>query len=127
LDDCGSAAYIRYRWDSKDKECINAILSFSSTLTIVSTPREWVIPITHRIHLIIKGFGNSEGGNNKAIRWSLCIEDIDSSNSSIFELIHTQDGSARKEDRCSSPVGNLVFDETRYSYAVPTVISYISF
>jgi len=38
----------------------------------------------------------------------------------------TESGSVGKEDRCASPVGDLVFDGARSSYVVPAVLSYVS-
>jgi len=54
------------------------------------------------------------------------MEEFDSSNSSSFELMSTESGSVRKEDRCGSPVRNLVLDRTGSSYVVTVVFSYIS-
>jgi len=38
----------------------------------------------------------------------------------------TENGSVGKEDRCASPMRNLVLDGTGSSYVVPTVLSYVS-
>jgi len=38
----------------------------------------------------------------------------------------TESGSVGKEDRCASPVSNLVLDGTGSSYVVPAVLLYVS-
>jgi len=38
----------------------------------------------------------------------------------------TKSGSVRKEDRCASPVRNLVLGGTGSSYIVPAALSYVS-
>jgi len=75
---------------------------------------------------LMQGFRNSEGGSKKTVRWSPYMEELDSSNSSSFELMPTENGSIRKEDRYASPVKNQVLDGTGSSYAVPAVLSYVS-
>ena len=60
------------------------------------------------------------------MRWSPYMEELDSSNSSSFELMSTENSSVGKEDRCNSPVRNLVLDGTASSYIVPAVLSYVS-
>jgi len=60
------------------------------------------------------------------MRWSPYMEELDSSNCSSFELMPTENGSVVKEDRCPSPVRNLVLDGAASSYVVPAVLSYIS-
>jgi len=40
------------------------------------------------------------------------MEELDSSNSSSFELMPTENGAAGKEGRCASPVRDLVLDGT---------------
>jgi len=54
------------------------------------------------------------------------MEDLDSSNSSSFELMLTESGSVGKEDRCVSPVRNLVLDGTGSNYVVPAILLYVS-
>jgi len=71
-------------------------------------------------------FGDSEGGGKKTVRWSPYMEDLDSSNSSSFELMPTENNSVGKEDRCASPVRNLVLDGAGSNYGVSAVLSYIS-
>ena len=75
---------------------------------------------------LMEGFGHSEGDGNKNGRWSPFMEELDTSNSSSFELMPTESGSIGKEDRCSLPVRNLVLDGTGSSYVVPAVLSYVS-
>jgi len=74
----------------------------------------------------MEGLGDSEGGGKKTVRWSPYMEELDSSNSSIFELMLTESGSVGKEDICASPVRNLVLDGTESSYVVPTILSHLS-
>jgi len=125
-DDCGSAACSIFRQDSGNEESTDAGSSFSSAPTMVGTPEAWVIPMTPKMPFPRKGFGDSEGGGKKTVRWSSYVEALDSSNSSSFELMPTESGSVRKEDRCASPVRNLVLDGTGSSYVVPAVLSYVS-
>jgi len=54
------------------------------------------------------------------------MKELDSLNSSRFELMPTESGLVRKEDRCTSPVRNLVLDGTGSNSVVPAVLSYIS-
>jgi len=54
------------------------------------------------------------------------MEELDSSNSLSFELMPTESGSVGKQDKCASPVRNLVLDGTGNSYVVPAVLSYVS-
>jgi len=54
------------------------------------------------------------------------MEELDSSNSSTFELMPTENGSVGKEDRCASPVRDLVLNGKGSSYVVPAVLSYVS-
>jgi len=60
------------------------------------------------------------------VKWSPYMEELDSLNSSSIELMPTEKGSVGKEERCASPVRNLVLDGTRSSYVVPAVLSYVS-
>jgi len=71
---------------------------------MVGTPEAWVIPTTPKMPFPMEGFGDSKGGGKKTVRWSLYMEQLDSSNSSSFELMPTENGSVGKEDRCASPV-----------------------
>ena len=54
------------------------------------------------------------------------MEEWDTSNSSSFELMPTENGSVGKGDRCASPLRNLVSDGTGSNYVVPIVLSYVS-
>jgi len=54
------------------------------------------------------------------------MEELDSSKSSSYELMPTENGSVEKEGRCASPVRNLVLDGTGSNYVVSAVLSYIS-
>jgi len=74
----------------------------------------------------MEGFGGGEGSGKKTVRWSPYIEELDSSNSSSYELMPTESGSVGKEGRCASPVRDLVLDATGSSSVVPTVLSYVS-
>jgi len=74
----------------------------------------------------MEGLGESEGGGRKIVRWSPYMEELGSPNSSSFELMPTENGSVRKENRCVSPMRNLVLDGTGSSYVVPAVLSYVS-
>jgi len=125
-DDCGSAACSICRQDSGNEESTDASSSFSSTPTMVGTPEAWVIPTTHKMPFRMQGFGGSEGGGKKTVRWSPYMEELDSSNSSSFELMPTENGSVGKEGRCASPVRDLVLNGTGSSYVVPAVLSYVS-
>ena len=79
---------------------------------MVGTPEAWVIPLTAKMAFLIEGFGNCEGGGKKTVRWSAYIEELDSSHSSSFELMATENGSVVKENRCTSPMRNLLLDRT---------------
>jgi len=74
----------------------------------------------------MQGLGDSEGGGKKTVRWSTYMEELDSSNSTSFELMPTENGSVRKEDRCASPVRDLVLDGTGSSYVVTAVLLCVS-
>jgi len=74
----------------------------------------------------MEGFGDSDGGSKKTVRWSPYMEELDSSHSSSFELMLTESGSVGKENRCTSPVSDLVLDGAGSSYVVPAVLSYVS-
>jgi len=125
-DDCGSGACSICRQDSGNEDSTNAGSSFSSAPMIVGTPDAWVMPTTPKMPFPMAGFGDSEGGGKKTVRWSPYMEQLDSSNSSSFELIPTESGAVGKEDRCASPVRNLVLDGTGSNYVVPAVLSYVS-
>jgi len=125
-DDCGSVASLICRQNKGNEESKDAGSSFSSAPTSVGTPEAWVIPTTPNMPFPMEGFGGSEGGGKKTVRWSPYMEELDSSNSSSFELMPTENGSVRKEDRCASPVRNLVLDRTGSSYVVLAVLSYLS-
>jgi len=99
---------------------------FSSAPTMVGTPEALVIPTTTKMPCPMEGFGESEGGCKKTVRWSPYMEELDSANSSSFELMPTENGSVGKEDRCASPVRNLVLDGAGNNYVVPAVLSYVS-
>jgi len=60
------------------------------------------------------------------MRWSPYMKELDSSNSSSFDLMPTKSGSVGKEDRCASPVRDLVLDGAGSSYVIPAVPSYVS-
>jgi len=125
-DDCGSAACSICRQDSGNEESTNAGSSFSSPLTIVGTPEAWVIPTTLKMPFLMEGLRESEGGGKKTVRWSSCIEELDRSNSTSFELMPTETGSVGKEGRCASPMRDLVLDGAGSRYVVPAVLSYVS-
>jgi len=72
------------------------------------------------------GFGDSDGGGKKTMRWSPYMEELDSSNSLSFELMPTESGAVGREDRCALPVRDPVLDGTGSSYVVPAVLSYLS-
>ena len=52
----------------------------------------------------MEGFVDSDGGGKKSVSWSSYREELDSMNSSEFELMPTESGSVGKEDRCSLPM-----------------------
>jgi len=91
-DDCGSAACSICRQDSGNEESTDAGSSFSSATTMVGTPEALVIPTTPKMPFPIEVFGASEGGGKKTVRWSPHMEELDSSNSSSFELMPTENG-----------------------------------
>jgi len=125
-DDCGSAACSICRQDSGNEESTDAGSSFSFPPTMVTTPEAWVIPTPPKMPFPMEGFGDSEGGGKQTMGWSPYIEELDSSNSSSFELMPTEGGAVGKEHRCPSPVRNLVLDGAGRSYVVPAVLSYVS-
>jgi len=88
-DDCGSAACSICRQDSGNEESTDAGSSFSSAPTMVGTPEAWVIPTAPKMPFLREGFGDSEGGGKKTVRWSPYMEELDTSNSSSFELMPT--------------------------------------
>jgi len=102
------------------------VSSFSSIPTMVGPPEAWAIPTTAKMPFPMEGFGDSESGSKKTVTWSPYMEALDCSYSSSFELMPTESGAVGKQDRCASPVSNLVFDGTGSSYVVPAVLSYIS-
>jgi len=93
---------------------------------MVGTPEAGVIPTTNKMPFLIERFGDSEGGCKKTVRWSPYMEELDISNSSSCEVIPTESGSLGTEDRCASPVRNLVLDGTGSIYVVPAVVLYVS-
>jgi len=121
-DDYGSAACAICRQDSGNEESTDAASSFSSAHTMVGTPEAWVIPTTPKMPFPMEGFGESDGASKKTVRWSPYMEELDSSNSSSSELMPTESGAVGREDRCASPVRNLVLDGTGSSYVVPAVL-----
>jgi len=125
-DVCASTACSICRKDSGNEESTDAGSSFSSPPKIVGTSKAWVITTTHKMPFRIEGCEDTKRGGRKPVRWSLYMEELDSSNSSSFELIPTESGSVGKEDRCASLVRNLVLDGTGSSYVVPAVLSDIS-
>jgi len=125
-DDCGSAACSIWRQDSGNEESTDAGSLFSSAPTMIGTPEAWDIPKTPNMPFPMEGFGDSEGGGKMTVTWSPFKEEMDSSNYSSFELMPTENGSVGKEERCASPVGNLVWDGTGSNYVVPAVLSYVS-
>ena len=54
------------------------------------------------------------------------MEELDSSNSSSFELMPTESSLVENECRCTSLVRDLVSDGTGSSDVVPTVLPYVS-
>jgi len=125
-DACGAAACSICRQDSGNEESTDTGSSFSSTPTMVGTLEAWVIPTKPKIPFPMEGFGDSEGGGKKTMRWSPYMEELDSSNSSSFELMPTEISLVGKEDRCTSPVRDLVLDGAGSSYVVSAVLSYVS-
>jgi len=93
---------------------------------MVGTPEAWVIPTTPKMPFPMEDFGDSEGGGKKTVRWSPFMEELDSSNSSSYELMPNENGSVEKEGRCASPVRNLVLHGTGRNYVIPAVLSYVS-
>jgi len=69
-DDCGSAACSICRQDSGNEESTDAVSSFSSAPTMVGIPEAWVIPTTPKMPFPMEGFGDSDGGGKKTVRWS---------------------------------------------------------
>ena len=123
LDDCGSADCSICRKDSGNEESMDAGSLFSSAPTMMGTPEAWVIPTTPKMAFLMEGFGDSEGGGKKTVRWSPYMEELDSSNFSSFELMPTENSSVGKEDRCNLTVRDLVLDGAGSSYVVPAVLS----
>jgi len=125
-DDCCSAACSICRQDSGNEESTDAGSSFSSPPTMVDTPEMWVRPTMLKMPFTMECFEDSKGGSKKTMRWSAYMKELDSSKFSNFELIPTESISVGKEDRCASPVRDLVLDAAGSSYVVPPVLSYIS-
>jgi len=125
-DDCSSAACSICKQDSWNEESTDARLSFSSTPTMVGTPEAWVIPMTTKMPFPMEPFGDSEGSGKKTVRWSPYMEELNSSNSSSFELMPTNSSSVGKEGRCASPMRDLVLNGTGSTYVVPAILSYVS-
>jgi len=124
--DCNSAACLICRLDSRKEESTDASSSFASAPIMVGTPEAWVISSMPKMPFPKEGFGDSEGRGKKTVRWSPYMEELDSLNSSGFELIPAENGSAGKEDGYPSPVRNLVLDGIGSSHVVPAILSYIS-
>ena len=82
--------------------------------------------MTSKMPFPMEGFEDSEGGGKKTVRWSPHMEELDTSNSSSFELMPTESGAVGKKDRYASRVRDLVLDRTGSSYIVPAVLSYVS-
>jgi len=114
------------RQDSGNEESTDAGSSFSVAPTMVGTLEPWVIPTTPKMPFPMEGFGDCKGGGNKTVRWSPYMKELDSSNSSSFKLRPTESGSVGKEDRCASPVRNLVLDGAGSNHLVAAVLSYVS-
>jgi len=74
----------------------------------------------------MEGFRDSGGGGKNTVKWSPYMEELDTSNSSSFELMPTESGSVGKEDRCALLVRNLWLDRTASNYVVPAILWYIS-
>jgi len=114
------------RQDGGNAESTDAGSSFSSSHRMVGTPEAWVIPTPPNMAFPMEGFGHNEGGGKKIVRWSPYMEELDGTNSSSFELMPTENSSVVKEDRCPSPVRNLLLDGTGSRYVVPAILSYVS-
>jgi len=125
-DNFGSATCSICRQDSGNKESKDAGSLFYSPPTMVGTHEVSVIPTTSKRPFPVEGLGDGEGGGRKTVRWSPYIEELDSSNSFNFEQMPNENGSVMKEDRCASPVRNLLLDGTGNSYVVSAVLSYVS-
>jgi hypothetical protein len=125
-DDCGSPACKICGQDELNEKCEGADLSFSSAPTAVGTPEGWIMPSTPEMPFPMDGFFESEGGGKKMVRWSSYKEEVDSSNRASYELMPDEQGSSGQEERCASPVRDLVLDGAGSSYVVPAVLSYVS-
>ena len=66
---------------------------------MVGTPEGWVIPTMTKMPFPMEGFGDSEGGGRKTVRWAPYMEELDSSNSLSFELMPTENSSVVKEGK----------------------------
>jgi len=95
-NDCGSATCSICRQDIGNKESTDAGSSFSSAPTMVGTLEAWVIPTTPKMSFPMEAFVDSHGGGKKTVRWSPYMEELDSSNSSSFELMPTESGAVRR-------------------------------
>ena len=125
-DDCGSAACTICGQKSDDDECAGAGWSFSSAPTAVGTPEALVIPTTPEMPFPMESDADVVGSGKKMVTWSSYKEELDSSNSSSFELMPTENDSEGTGARCVSPVRNLVLDGTGSNYVVPAVLSLVS-
>jgi len=125
-DHWGWAACSICRQDSWNEESKDTGSSFSSAPTMVGTHKVLVIPTTPKMPFPMEGFVDMEGSGKKTVRWSPYMEELDSSNSSSFELMPTENSSVVKENICASPVRNLVLDGIGSSYVFPAVLSYVS-
>jgi len=63
-----------YRQESGNEESTDASSLFSAPITMVGTPEARVIPTTPNMPFPIEGFGDSEGGGRKTVRWSPYIK-----------------------------------------------------
>jgi len=93
---------------------------------MVRTTKAGAILTMPKMPFPIEGFGESKGSGKNIVRWAPYKAELNSSNSSSFKLMPTDRGSVGKDDRCPSPVRNLVLHGTGSSYVVPAVLSYDS-
>jgi len=96
LDDCSLAACSICRQVSRNEESTYASSSFSSAPTIEGTPEAWVIPTTPNMLFPMEGLGDSYGGGKKTLRWFPYVEELDSSNSSSFDLMPNENSRVGK-------------------------------
>jgi len=108
------------------EESMDASFFFSSTSTILVTLEVWVIPTILNMLFLMVGFGDSEGGSKKTVRWSTYVEEVGCSRSSSFELMQTKDRLVEKTGSYAFPVGNLVLNGTGSSYVALAILSFNS-